>query len=76
MGFNGIIIYGLSCRLVLSYNEKDTPEEITEKTVQNFKKFFEGVGSDFIRTFLACIVNAAIYFAVIYGMYKFCLTNF
>lgn len=61
---------------LLSYNEKDTPEEISEKAVQNFKKFFEGVGTDFVRTLLACIVISALYFGVIYGLYKFCLNNF
>ena len=61
---------------VLSYNPKDSEEEVTEKTLQNFKKFFEGIGSDFFRTCLMCLISALIYFAVLYGIYKFCVINY
>ena len=61
---------------VLSYNEKDSPEEISEKAIQNLKKFFEGIGCNFIKTGIFCLVIFAIYFVTFYGLYIFCLNYF
>lgn len=61
---------------VLSYNENDSKEEITIKTIQNFKKFFEGVGSDFFKTFGICIILGLIYTASFWIVSKICITLF
>ncbi len=58
---------------VLSYNETDSKEEVTIKTVQNFKKFFEGVGSDFFKTLGICLIYGILYFALIVLVSKICI---
>lgn len=58
---------------ILSYCEEDSKEEITIKTVQNFKKFFEGVGADFFRTSGVCIIQFILYAALIIAVSKICI---
>jgi len=59
---------------VLSYNENDSKEEITIKTVQNLKKFFEGVGADFFKTLGICLIYGILYFAIIVAVSKICIS--
>lgn len=57
---------------IINYNENDEKEEITIKSIQNFKKFFEGVGAYFIKTFCAFIISSIISFICLYFTFKFC----
>lgn len=50
---------------VKDYDENSTNEEITVKSLQNFKKFFEGVGFGFLKILLSFIFLSLIYFTVI-----------
>lgn len=61
---------------ILNYNENDSKEEIALKAVQNFKKFFEGVGADFLKTALSYILLFILYAAVLYIVTKFCMSIF
>ncbi len=61
---------------VISYNENDTAAEISEKSIRNFKKFFEGVGINFVKLLITVILLMSIYFLVMYGLTKFCLHYF
>lgn len=58
---------------VENYNENDTKEEIAVKSVQNFKKFFEGVGSAFIKTAFSYLILFSLYVFVIFITTKLCL---
>lgn len=58
---------------VENFNETDTKEEITIKAVQNFKKFFEGVGFAFVKTALSYVLLFIIYFLVVLLSAKLCL---
>ncbi len=55
---------------VVSYNEDDTKEESTAKSILNFKKFFEGVGRYFLKISVSFVILAGIYLAVFYGIFK------
>ena len=61
---------------VVSYNEEDTPEEISQKSLKNFKTFFEGVGANFFRVLLVSVILFFIYVGVMYGLTKLCLHSF
>lgn len=61
---------------VLSFKEEDAPEEKAEKSVQNFKKFFEGTGAGFVKTSLSCILLLVLYAAAFYGSVMFCINQF
>lgn len=56
----------------LDYNDNDSEDIITEKSLQNLKKFFEGIGIDFFRTLLAFISLLAIYYFILYFTFKSC----
>lgn len=58
---------------VENFNETDTKEEITIKAVQNFKKFFEGVGFAFVKTTFSYVLLFIIYFLVVLLSVKLCL---
>lgn len=55
---------------ILSYNEKDSKEEIAFKSLQNFKKFFEGVGSGFFNVLFISVFNFLLYFSIIFAASK------
>lgn len=61
---------------VLNYIENDSQEEITMKSVQNLKKFFEGVGSDFIKTTIAYFILFIIYTGLLFVIYNLCMQVF
>ena len=61
---------------VLNYNENDSKEEIALKAVQNFKKFFEGVGADFLKTAGSYIILFILHAATLYIVTKFCMNVF
>ncbi len=61
---------------VLNYNENDSKEEIALKAVQNFKKFFEGVGADFLKTAGSYIILFILYATTLYIVTKFCMSVF
>ena len=61
---------------ILNYNENDSKEEIALKAVQNFKKFFEGVGADFLKTAVSYILLFILYAASLYIVTKFCMSIF
>lgn len=58
---------------ILNYNPEDSKDEITVKAVKNFRMFFEGVGANFIKTFAAGLLYAAIYTAAMFVTGKICL---
>lgn len=61
---------------ILNYNEDDSKEEIAVKAVQNFKKFFEGVGADFLKTALVYFITFLLYVALMFVITKFCINVF
>ena len=61
---------------VMSYNGDEDKEETALKSIQNFKKFFIGVGGGFLKTSGACILLFIFYSAVIFSAAKFCLSVF
>lgn len=61
---------------VLNYDEKDMPEQIAEKALQNIKKFFEGVGANFLRTLYATLILTVVYVLITFGLYKLCMHFF
>lgn len=58
---------------ILNYNPEDSKDEITVKAVKNFRMFFEGVGANFIKTFAAGLLYAAIYTAAMFATGRICL---
>lgn len=52
------------------YNPNDVQEEITAKTIKNFRQFFSGVGEGFVRFLFAYIIYFALYFLVILALVK------
>lgn len=58
---------------VETFNESDTKEESAIKAVNNFKKFFEGVGFSFIKTAFSYFLLFILYFFVIFLSLKLCL---
>ena len=61
---------------IINYCEADSKEEIAMKAVQNFKKFFEGVGSDFLKTVGSYFIFFILYAAILYFLTKFCMSVF
>ena len=61
---------------VVSYNENDTSAEISEKSIKNFKKFFEGVGANFVKLLITVVILLSIYFLIMLGLTKLCLHYF
>ncbi|MCD7739993.1 MAG: hypothetical protein LUH11_01400, partial [Candidatus Gastranaerophilales bacterium] len=61
---------------VLNYKEEDSKEEITIKSVQNFKKFFEGIGSGFFKILFAYCIIILISAGVFFAASKLCLIVF
>ena len=61
---------------VLSYNPKDSKEETAVKAIQNFKKFFEGVGSEFLKTIGIYMVLCVLYVFIMYITVKLCTIMF
>ena len=41
---------------IADFDEEDSDEKIREKSISNLKKFFEGVGANFLRVFSAVII--------------------
>ena len=61
---------------ILSYNENDSKAEITEKSIANFKKFFEGIGGNFLRLLFTFLLLFVVYIGIITVVSKLCLTLF
>ncbi len=61
---------------VSDFNEEDSKEEITIKAVKNFRKYFEGVGSNFIKILFAYCIIILISASVFFGISKLCLIIF
>jgi hypothetical protein len=59
---------------VLTFNENDTKEEMAVKSIQNLKKFFEGVGKDFLKVTGLYLILTIIYTLFIFVTKKFCLS--
>ncbi|MCD7880025.1 MAG: hypothetical protein LUG16_08860 [Candidatus Gastranaerophilales bacterium] len=55
---------------VINYDENDSFEVKSQKAIKNFKTFFEGVGANFIKTFLGYIFIFALYAITFYFMLK------
>ncbi len=55
---------------ILNYSDSDDKETVTIKSIQNFKKFFEGVGCNFIRVLVALILITCLYAVSYYCLYK------
>ena len=60
---------------IISYNEDDTPEEIANKAIAGIKKFFEGIGENFLKTLGAYIVIFATATGIIYAVSKLLITT-
>ena len=61
---------------VNDYNTEDTIEECTSKSINNFKKFFEGIGASFLKMTLTSLIILIICLIAGYGIFKFCWTFF
>jgi hypothetical protein len=61
---------------IFSYEENDTKEEIASKAISSFKKFFEGIGRNFVKTFLGYLVLFVIYGGVLFLLAKLCMLTF
>jgi len=61
---------------LLSYNQEDDKETITEKSINNFKKFFIGVGENFFRFLFSNILCFIFFIGVIYLIFKACFYFF
>lgn len=55
---------------VLSYDENSTKEEITITSIKNFRKFFEGVGTNFANILLSSIIMVIISIIVFFSIFK------
>ncbi len=58
---------------VENYNSNDTKDEIAIKAIQNFKKFFEGVGFAFAKTTFSYVMIVSLYFLIVFLAAKLCL---
>jgi len=61
---------------VLGYDEKDDENKITEKALENFKKFFEGVGENCTKIICSSLLLAALYIAAFIGIFQAGLNYF
>lgn len=55
---------------VISYDENDTAEAIANKAIAGIKKFFEGIGENFLKTLGAYAVVLLVAIGVIYSVSK------
>ena len=55
---------------ILSYDENSTKEEITINSIKNFRKFFEGVGANFVNILLSSIIMVIISTLTFFAIYK------
>ena len=55
---------------VISYNEKDSVEEIANKAIAGIKSFFEGIGKNFLKTLAGYIVIFISSFGIICAISK------
>lgn len=58
---------------ILNFNYSDTKEEAASKSIQNLKKFFEGVGKDFFRTLGIYFLTTILYALLTYGIGLACM---
>jgi hypothetical protein len=58
---------------VKNYNAEDSLEEYRNKAINNFKKFFEGVGGNFLKVLFAFGILSVLSMAAGYGIIKFCM---
>ena len=61
---------------ITTYNENDSKEEIIEKSINNFKKFIEGIGEKFLKLLGTYFFLFIIYSAIIFVAAKLCLHYF
>ena len=61
---------------LLSYNQEDDKETITEKSINNFKKFFIGVGENFFRFLFANIICFIFFVGITFLVVKACFHFF
>ena len=61
---------------IILYNPEDDKDETAKKAVQSFKKFFEGVGADFLKIMGGYIILAVIFTGLMYLSAKFCTKVF
>ena len=61
---------------IIDYNPEDEQEEITSKTIKNFKQFFAGVGENFLKVLFATLIFMGVYFASIFLLGKVCMKIF
>lgn len=61
---------------VVSYDENDLKEEITLKSIENFKKFFEGVGKHFLNVAFSYLILFLIFAIIFIVTSKLCLIAF
>ncbi len=61
---------------VKSYNPNDVQEIVTQKTVDNFKQFFVGVGNNFVKTFFGFLLSCVIYSGSFYLLTKYCVATY
>ena len=54
-----------------SYIENEEPENITKKSIENFKKFFLGIGEKFLKCLGAYILYTIIWALIFFGLIKF-----
>lgn len=55
---------------ILSYDENSTKEEITVNSIKNFRKFFEGIGANFVNILLSSIIMVIISTLTFFAIYK------
>ena len=55
-----------------SYIEDESQENITKKSIENFKKFFYGIGEKFLKCLGAYTLYTIFWALVFYGAFKFC----
>lgn len=61
---------------VKSYNENDSADVVAEKTITNFKTYFDGVGENFGKVLFGGIIFSVFYFLAVMGLSKLCMLAF
>lgn len=61
---------------VENFNEDDLPEEIAQKSIKNFKLFFDGAGKNFFKTLFGGLLYFIITALSLYGVYYLCMKYF
>lgn len=59
-----------------NYNSDDESDVVASKAIENFKKFFVGVGENFFKSFGGIIICAILYSVSIYAVGNLCLSLF